>query len=368
MITLPLVLADLSTERVSVQENRMLADFPGFTGMLKQPGHFIRNFNDWFNDSIGFREQKLSLFYLMTRNRWLNGAMSTEGEFIYLFGEEGHLFLDVQGKLISKFQGMPVFSDEELMSLANKLEEINVSLNRKGIPLIVMFCPDKETVYPEFYPRSIIRGPQPGQLDIITGFLQEHTSAVVFNITEALLAQKENFLLYPKVDHILYAPRDVSHYNEIAAFFGYRELMKHINIFYPWMTAFDLSDVIIEYDEFGQPAVSLKPEKITANKLDSSFFDNVQVFRPFTIENTAYENTIADLPVILFMRDSYGFEYYTEKFVAQHFGISVFIHIREMRHFDQFLAEFQPDIVVFLSVERDLRHIANTIKRSPVLN
>ena len=64
--------------------------------------------------------------------------------------------------------------------MADSLNGISRFLGQKNIPLLVMFCPDKESVYPEYYPKSIKRGPEPIQLDIITEYLNEQTTADVF--------------------------------------------------------------------------------------------------------------------------------------------------------------------------------------------
>jgi len=195
---------------------------------------------------------------------------------------------------------------------------------------------------------------------VITRYLQEHTSIDVFNIRQALLAEKDKYLLYPLVDNFESSSRDVAHYNEIGAYFAYRELMNHINTYFPHIVPYELSDIDISYDAIGQAFVSLKP-KIVSKKLDNSFFDDVDMIRPFTWENSVYENTESNLPKILFLRDSYSNDNYVGKFIAQHFGETLLIRYDNMKYLDEYLAKYKPDIVVFEVAERSLKSFATSI-------
>jgi len=360
ILALPLVFVNLSSDRVSVEENRMLAERPRISDIKSHPGTFVQDFDAWFKDSTGFRKQLLSLYNVMDKNQWLNGISYTDGQYVYVVGEEGHhYFANNNGWMISKFQGKPYLSDEQILNMRVKLEEVKTFLDKKGIPLVVMFCTDKESIYPEYYSKSIKRGPEPIQLDMITAYLQEHTSVDVFNIRKTLLAEKNNYLLYNV------SSGDLTHYNEIGAFFAYRELMRHVNIHFPEISPYGLDDIDISYNEKGIPDISLKA-KITFKESPLSFFDDVELIRPYSWENTAFENDNPDLPVILFLRDSYTVcddKKFISQFIASHFGKAIFIHYQNMEHFEEYIAKYKPDIVVFESAERQLNWFADCVAR-----
>jgi len=348
----------------------MLAAHPDLADIKNNPGTFIRGFDAWFKDSTGFRKQLLALYNVMGKNQWLNGIYYTNGSFVYLVGEQGHhYFADMGGSLILVFQGKKILSDKKLVNMADKLEEVKTYLDKKNIPLVVMFCTMKESVYPEFYPKAIKRGPEPIQLDLITGYLRKHTSLDVFNIRQALLAEKDNYLLYYKVDTFEFLGGAFTHYNEIGAFFAYRELMKHINKYFPELVSYGLNDITINYDEKAIPHVSLKAEK-TYKELAPSFFDGVNFDdidffgRAF---NNAYENRDTSLPVVLFLRTSFSSEVYTGKFIAQHFGKTIMTHFVNMEHIEEYVTRFKPDIVVFEAVERQLEMFADRAAKIPEL-
>jgi hypothetical protein len=366
IIFIPLVFVDLSSDRVSIQENRMLAGRPSFSDIKNRPEVFISQFDSWFKDNNGFREQLVSLYNIINKNGLLNGVQYTDGQFIYLIGEQGHhYFADVNGRLIPKFQGKGFLSDELLQNMATKLEEVKTYLNNKGIPLVVMFCTDKESIYPEFYPKSIIRGSEPIELEVITKYLQTHTNVDVFNIRQALLARKNDYLLYPLID-TLYYTSITAHYNELGAFFAYHELAKYINAFLPQIIPYELSDVEIYYDEKEMPSVLFR-EKKTYKQLEESFFDDVNLEGYFIFENDVFENIESDLPVILFLRDSYAQEQYIGKYFAQQFSKAIFIHYKNFKYFEEYINLYKPDIVVFESAERALTGFANYVITIPKL-
>jgi hypothetical protein len=351
MLLIPLFLTDLRNGLVSVEENRILANRPPLSS-INHPRTFIQNFNEWFNDHIGFREKFISLYRTLNRFQ-KEGSQYREGYLAYIVGKEGHHFYTGPNhKMVSKFQGYPIFTNNQLQLFAQKLADVRNYLAEKDIPFIVMFCTDKESIYPEYYPETIRRGPEPNQLDFITSYLKNNTAVDVFNIRQALVDQKKHYLLYPKRP-----PGDIPHYNEIGAFFAYRELMNHINTHYSDIVPYSLDDIDIDCDENGVADISFK-EKTSFKQLNSSFFDNVDVHRPFDWDNLAFENLNTDSLTILAMRDSYFYyrdnSTFISKYIAQHFNKTILISYSNIVNLKQYVDTFTPDIVVFEAAERGI--------------
>jgi len=159
---------------------------------------------------------------------------------------------------------------------------------------------------------------------------------------------------------------DVVHYTQIGAFFACRELMKHINKYFPEIIPYELSDVDIHYDRIGTPDVSFKQEK-AYKKRDQSFFNDIDYDYNLQSFYEAFENTESGLPAILFLRDSYAYEHYIGKYIAQHFGKTIMIHWYGIGHIEEYIAKYKPDVVVFESAEFGLREFANTVAKIPEL-
>jgi hypothetical protein len=262
--------------------------------------------------------------------------------------------------MIGKFEGNPVFSSEQLQTFSHKLTSIQDYLNKRGLPLIVMFCTDKETIYPEYYSPAVKRGPEPIQLDFITSYLKNSTSVDVFNIKQSLLEQKDRYPLFPKGP-----PGDLAHYNEIGAFFAYRELMRHINTYYPDVIPYSLDDIDIDCDENGVARVNLK-ENPAYTKYDHSFFDNVTTISSEQWGNEAFESTARNSPTILILRDSYmgqADDTFILKYISRQFGKTIAIHSGNMNNLKQYIDAFNPDIILLEAAERSIPYFFASLNR-----
>ncbi len=361
MLTLlmPLLFADFTGGKVSVGENRMLAARPPLSNAFSWPSHFIGQFGDWFSDNLGFRK----LFIRLNRSidaRLASSGQYKNGQYVMLIGQEGHhFFADVDGFLIPKFQGQPFLSDDQLSGLANGLNSIKADLDARHIPLVVMLCADKDTIYPEYYPRSIRRGPDPNQLTVITQYLKDHTDADLFDLQACLTAAKADYPVFDKYSD------DLEHYNELGAFFSYQELMLHIGAYFPEMTPLTIDDVNIIYKNRNGydniPEVRLKQEPAFV-AISGDIFQGMSFAQPQFA--CAFENNDSSLPTILIIRDSYmswRISPLISSFIPQHFGKTILIHWEDAANLDEYIARFQPDIVVLETAERVLPTFATTI-------
>jgi hypothetical protein len=337
--------------------------------MFKHPRDFIRMFDDWFSDNVGFRENFIDYYKEITKleNSLHHVQQYKDGQFLMLIGEQGHhYFAYTNGWMVSKFQGKTFLTEKQLHGLTNGLNKAKQYLGEKGIPFIVMFCADKETIYPEFYPKSIMRGLEPDHLDRITSYVSDNTNVDIFNIKESLIARKNDYMLYNK------NIGDLTHYNEIGAFFAYQELMKHINTYMPQIKALTLNDINIIYTDESvyqnNPDIYLK-HNLTHKKIEEDFFNTVPLNHPS--HGVAFENDDTTLPTILFMRDSYmghtNFDNYLCKYIPEHFSKTILIHWANIANLKSYVEYFKPDIVVFESAERELGRFSNSVSNLQIL-
>lgn len=358
MLIIPLAFVDLSGGAISERENRVLAARPPMSYALEWPSDFIKQFDAWIADNVGFRENLIEFFKLLDTVQ--GPTQHADGS---LVGQGGHLFY-ANERMISKYQGRIPYNPDELTLFAASLQKIKGYLDEREIPLIVMLCADKESVYPEYYPKSIMRGSEPIILDVTTTYLKDNTDIDVFNIRKSLMDAKKEYLVYNK------AAGDLAHYNEVGAFFAYSELMSHIKAYMPEMESLTINEINIAYNEGDCPVVSLKEEP-AFTRLDKDFFDGVALIRPFSWENAAFINENTNLPTLLLFRDSYsGFNYrgtyyltgngYTgneellTRYLPQHFGKTILIHYLNLEHFKEYIDSYEPDMVVFQVSERQL--------------
>jgi hypothetical protein len=348
MLAIPLVFVDLESNRISVTENRMLANPPPLFYIKKHPEMFVRQFGDWFKDNTGFREKLINLYRktdgIRGQNYYLDGAS------IVLIGKQGHHFHTRDNQLLPIYQGKRWLDDVQSNKLSNKLNEINQYLREKDIAFVVMLCAVKESIYPEYYPDFVIRGPEPTSLDAVVEYLSSHTNVDFFCIKERFLQEKEDYLLFPRTGN----RSELLHYNETGYFIAYQELMKHINKYFQNLEAFSLDDVDITYLINGSSNVTLKQEK-NYEQIEARFFSDAIEF----------ENKNLSLPTLSLLRDSYAT--FFQNYLPQHFSRTIMHHWSTLEHFKEYIDLYKPDIVVFESAEFTIPDFTNSVIEIPEL-
>jgi len=351
MLALPLVFVDLSSERFSAQENRMLAKYPKLTDIKSHPGDFIRGFDAWFKDSTGFREKFIRIYKKAKKVDGVFGQGTyLDGISIVLIGKQGHHFHTSYNQLLPIYQGKRWLDDVQSYELSMKLNEINEYLHERNIPFVVMLCADKESIYPEYYPDFVIKGPEPTSLDVVIDYLFGHTNVDFFCIKERFLREKENYLLFPKTGNIW----ELLHYNETGSFIAYQKLMQHIGKYFSDLKPPSLEDVDITYRINGSSSVTRKHEK-NYEQIEARFFDDAIEF----------ENKDSSAPTLLFFRDSYA-EFFPN-YLPQHFSRTIMHHWNNLKNLEEYVNVYKPDIVVFESAERALPEFAACVVGIPEL-
>jgi len=348
MMLLPLVFVNLSSDRVSVLENRKLANRPAISDLKKHPGKFIQDFDNWFKDSTGFRERLISLY--KKTNSFFGRTYYLDGTSIVFVGKQGHHFHTHYNQLLPIWQGKRWLDDTQSYEVSKKLNKINQYLKERNIPFIFMLCTDKESIYPEYYPDFVIKGQEPTSLDAVVDYISANTNIDFFCVKERLLKEKENWLLYPKIGNM----QELCHNNETGSFIVYQELMNRINKYFPNIKPFTFDDVYITYLINGLSNVNLKQEK-NFKEIEPRFFDDAVEF----------ENEDLSLPTLLLICDSYADWF--KNCIPQHFGRTIMHHWYTLARLEEYIDLYKPDIVVFESAERAIPEFAKMLLRVPEL-
>ncbi|MCM3701158.1 alginate O-acetyltransferase AlgX-related protein [Paenibacillus macerans] len=358
-ISLPLVMVNKTQGRVSVAENRVLAKFPDFTlGDGKLNTHFIKEFEAWFNDNLGFRDKfvqentkiQYNLFGRLTKADTLVG----KNEWLYY----------VTPEIIADYQHLNLPSDQQLKEWGDSLEKTNNYLKGKEIPFIVMLNPDKKTIYPENYPDTILKVGDISRSDLIDNYFKKNTNLDYFTPKDQLLKAKSKATVY--------SPRyDNGHWNNYGAFIGYTELMKRVRKYYPdikvisWKD-FDISEYQREnivYNAISFPETDYAfnyKEKRLAHET-SGVLDNLNLST--TMMAVSYKNSNSKLPRALILGDSYLYGFMTPN-LAESFSETYFIYSDNINRIKDFVEIFNPDIVIYENVERSFEKTMNILSTS----
>lgn len=358
-ITVPLITVNFSKGRISIAENRTLASFPAFkTSDGKLNTQFINEFENWFNDNLGFRDK-----LVMSNTKLQYDLFGTLTKTDTMIGKENWLYY-ITPEILEDYQQLNLPDGNKLTSWGNSLEEINQYLKSKGIPFITMLNLDKKTIYPEYYPDTIKKVGHVSKREVLEEYLLKNTSIDFFTPEDALKSAKS------KVN--VYSPRfDNAHWNYYGAFIGYQELMKKVEGYYPNVKVLSWNDYnISKYTRetkiynavtFSEEDYALNYNKESSSTQTYGLFDNFNL----KYNNVAYSfnNSNKDLPKALILGDSYFYGLLIPQ-LAESFSELTFIHSDNIDQLQTFVELIDPDIVIFENVERMWDHTMDVLTKS----
>ena len=182
------------------------------------PGGVPRRFEAYFNDSFGLRDQLI---------RWNNLAkvsllgVSTSSR--VMIGKRGWLFYTCRGGR-RRPAAQPPADARGARAVGAGLEERRDWLARRGIRYLVMFAPNKHTIYPEFIPVAYDRvTPRPGMSSSTITCASTPTSSCSTSASRCCRRSRRRRLYY----------RRDTHWNDRGAFVAYQTIIAALSRWYP---------------------------------------------------------------------------------------------------------------------------------------
>lgn len=139
-----------------------------------------------------------------------------------LLGKDGWLFYKVKtdGTPLYDYMGINRFSEEELRTIDANLSGAYNAMQSNDIKFAVMTIPNKEQVYSEYMPDTVVKISNESRLDQLTGYLEDNTDGYPYIDVSELL--KDNHLSHP-----LYYKTD-THWTEVGSFLALQEMMQNL--------------------------------------------------------------------------------------------------------------------------------------------
>lgn len=328
-------------------ENRLLAEMPRFS--LRPFEFHPDGIEDYINDHAAFRSQFLSL-YATINMEWFDFIDSQS----VLKGKDGWLFF-ADGESLPDYQRTNLFTQEELVNFAGKVNEAESYYAARGIEFVVLLAPSKEGIQSAHMPDGFVRMPGPSRLEQLAGYLREHTNVkIIFPQDEFQERAARGQELYYKTD---------THWNAAGAFTASQQVIDALG-----GAAVSMDDLDVTYmDQAPGDLARLAhlPQKYAkdSSPVIGGYYDGTEVnctyadqYR-YKVEN---ETPAAPDPRHLAVcRDSFAesmmpyFEKYFSKTSAYHY--SVFDKSR--------IDQLDVDIMLYEVVERQLDRITDDIDR-----
>lgn len=350
--TLPIVRFNKSGT-VSEKENRTLATRPPLICDGHLNGKLFGQYSAYFDDRLGGRQRLISLNKLVDDSLNPNGFAVSSRAFE---GKNGWYFYIDQcdGNNLLDFFKQNLFSDGQCADFKKRVVTTVAWCAEQRIPCIFLICPNKHSVYSEYYrferPDGITRADQ------IAEVFEELGVPYLFP-RDFLLARKTEF------DFPLYYETD-THWNSQGAYLAFTLLREKIQAVFP-----DVSFPQIEYKTEVEnsmtagdilPMLSVKEAKSTQPKLSPVGHKNTDFYTYIKNEGTNGVHTKgadASFPRALIFRDSFFSA--LEPFVSPLFSEAKYVWKQFDEQDKEMILQYKPDIIIFESVER----AASTIVR-----
>jgi len=343
------------SKSVSEMEQRKLAMLPELKLDIKSLIRYPLNFQTFFNDNFGFRNDLVRIHnYLMVF------LLKTSPDSHFIIGRDGWIFDNWQDS-VDYYRGIKPFSREQLDTWRQVLENRKNQLARIGIKYLVVVVPNKHTIYPEFFPRSLNRVSGISRLDQLLQYLGDDSGVTVLDLRGPLLRAKDKGLLYGT---------SYSHWNDLGAFSAYQEIIRKLSIWFPQLHALPIKsfethtviekggDVarILGLEDFMReemPVLTLRhPLEKKPGVLDRYWLNRL-AGRGWPV---VLETTGSQLPSAVIFHDSFVNDFMRE-LLSEHFRRAVFVGQtgKWVMRFDlDFIKTEPPDVVIEMFVERRL--------------
>lgn len=224
MIMLPNMLFGDSSKSSSA-EQRTLSAQPQFSWANIQD--YPAAYDAYYNDHLPLKSTLVAAYNNICWN-----VLNTSGNSSVIKGLDGWMFYNSKEKndfdTLADYQHTALYSDEEMASIAAKLDDMRLQCEAAGANFYFVIFPNKHTIYgDDFLPSKYrVKINEESRTDQLVRYLTQNSDITVIYPKDSLIFAKEQAdargeLLYQKTD---------THWNEMGAWVAYEEMMRKMNL------------------------------------------------------------------------------------------------------------------------------------------
>ena len=294
----------------------------------------INEFNEEFNLNIESRRIFQLTRYFIGDRIFEKTILSDDDWFVFT-GEFS----------IPDYQNSKPFTDTQLEKIYSNLELLENYTNEKGMSLLIIVPPNKNTIYPEYVPGEIPVLGDTSRLDQVINYQAENGGVEILDFRALFKDAKQNQRIYYSTD---------THWNNSGSFLAYQKIITELSKKYPELVPLDITEFeesdsnrlgdISEITglELKEMRTYLTPRDELAACLQEEERGQYRI----------YTNTDNSMPELFVYHDSFGV--YLKTYLPYNFSKSTFMH-----HLDGALSfsdikEIDADIVIIEFTERFL--------------
>jgi alginate O-acetyltransferase complex protein AlgJ len=323
-----------------------------FLGMLIVPLRTLALAPNAIADSFYLRERLIT---------WTTNLRLTIGDRVFprvLAADDGWLVFIGEGDL-DDYQKVELFTQSQLESFQARLDALADDYAKRGMTLIVIVPPNKNTIYPERVPSQIPIIGNESKLDQLTAHLKKNGNQQIIDLRPALRKAKAERQIYYATD---------THWNDYGAYIAYSAILKELNKSHPNLAPRPISDFNVinrephTLDLAKNISTTLLPEgwvQLAPNFSRSTLYKDIS---PGGRRLTLSYNPDDSLPNLVMYYDSFFFN--VIPMLGEHFHRGVLIQNFMGGGLWNFswVDEHQPDVVIIEFSERYLREMARFIE------
>ncbi len=342
VITFPFIKGHIDSKN---HEKRKFAERPSLS--LATLPDFPEQFDNYFSDHLPYKNQLVMVNGIKNE---LLGSGATAIEYLTntkaIRGKENWLFYNAVSEdeeSMRDFLCNNLYEENELSEISKRYVLLEQKLKEMGIELVVLYAANKEQVYPEYMPSTIVPMGSYSRTDQLVDYLHEHTDVPLIYTKEALQKEKENHQVFYKYD---------THWNNLGGFVGCQLLNEYFHGEY--VSLDEVSYSVVKDDESGDLADLLSMRKILNDDIVWEINSYKTDVKEETVRNddNAFEfvSNAEDKRKVLVVQDSFG---YALMGITKDFAEVTFLKNTEV--FKKYCEEWKPDILLVEIVERRKR-------------
>ena len=346
VLVVPLALTNWQSGGVSVNENRNLAKFPSLRVDGQWNGQFTAQFESWFMDHLGLREELIAA-NATVQYKGFDRLLSNSNYHIGPYGDLNY----ADTAMYKDYAHANLRSDYWVKQIGQGYQTTSDYLAERNIPFFYIQCYDKHSVYPEQFTTSVKQLGEVSKTDQIITYLKDETTVNVIDLKPVLLAAKDQYEVYSNWG-------DPTHWSERGAYVGYLYIMEQLNAKLDTpLKVLQESDYVITMEEQGITLNGVIHEDDylevftirdpQAQKQDNSVMGPWQDDSHTVMKNPNAGNNLK----LLLLCDSY-FNSYLLDDLAESFGEVWLIWADNMIDLQEIVDLYQPDLVILENAER----------------
>ena len=289
----------------------------------------------------------------------LTGSLKSSNVII---GKDKWLFYNnvKSGNPVADYKRINQFTLKELIKIKDNLNSLEKYCKEKNCSFTLIICPNKENIYTEYMPESIIRTNNISRTQQLIKYLRENTDIkVVYPYSELIEAKKDNFIYY----------KNDTHWNLLGGYIASKLLLENFDIELPnysslkielnnEKTSCDLANMYIVKQEFKEPYnINITGyTKLNIQRKESKDIPkNLKNFPGGKFEIRDYCKDAPKNEKIMMVRDSFGIAMIPV--ISCNYKNSVYVHCDKFKK--NMIDDEKPNVFVLEIVERHLPSLAS---------